>query len=254
MRPRVIPTIMIGNGCAVRTRQFADPTYAVDSINAVKSFKERGAGEPVIVDVAATYCGNIDDFLLANIATETLMPLAYDGGIHDVERDKRLLALGMEKVIFDAGLRTSSRLVSQIADQFGSQAAMASVDVSQSRWAHWPVVQGLERAPRGNDPVDGARGSNPRGAGEFILTAVRREGTAEDLDLGLIASVTPACLIPVVAQGVAGSTAHPQGAVQTDADAVAAGCSSTTGAQQRYSSATHRTPSLPSSFREVPCP
>lgn len=228
MRPRTLPVVLLRDSYVVKTRRYARPTYVGDPINTVKLFNEKGVDELVLLDIAAGDKG-VDFDLLADIATEAFMPLAYGGGLRTFEQAQRVLTMGFEKVSFNTALIDNPSVLSRVAEPFGTQAVVASIDVGvpvTSRWRRStlpPQVLRTGRRPTGLDPVDLARRAEQYGAGEILLTNADREGDRDGLDLALVAAVSEAVGIPVVAQGGAGRVAHLAKAVSAGASAVAAG-------------------------------
>jgi cyclase len=114
--------------------------------------------------------------------------------------------------------------VRELAQEFGSQAVVAAIDVKRGITQHAHVYDHVAGSTLRRGPVDWARELERLGAGELLLTAVDREGTWDGMDLPLLQSVTQAVRIPVVAHGGAGSLEHIAQAVHTGgASAVATG-------------------------------
>jgi cyclase len=228
MRPRTLPVVLLDDSYVVKTRHYSRPTYVGDPINTVKLFNEKGVDELVLLDIGAGSRG-IDFPLLADIATEAFMPLAYGGGLRTVEDAQRILTMGFEKVSFNTLLIDDPSVLTRVAESYGAQAVVASIDVGRPRHGRWrrgtQRVQVLRtgRRPTGLDPLDAARRAEQAGAGEILLTNADREGDREGLDLELIATVSAAVGIPVVAQGGAGAVGHLAPAIVAGASAVAAG-------------------------------
>jgi len=225
LRARVIPCLLLGESGLVKTRQFKDPKYVGDPINALKIFNDKEVDELVLLDIGASREGRPPPFsLIAEVATECFMPLAFGGGIRSVEDARRILKLGVEKLVFNAAASELPEVLRHSSREFGSQAVVASIDVRRKLLGKYEVV--LDRATRGTrtDPVDYARRMEDLGAGEIFLTAVDREGTMKGYDLELIARVSSAVSIPIIANGGAGSVSDFGLAISKGgASAVAAG-------------------------------
>jgi len=130
LRPRIIPCLLVSDGGLVKTQRFKDPKYVGDPINAVKIFNEKEADELVVLDIDATAQRREPDFtMIGHLAVECRMPLCYGGGVTTREQAKRIIGLGVEKVAISAAAINNPALVSQIADEVGSQSVVVVLDV-----------------------------------------------------------------------------------------------------------------------------
>ncbi|WP_133366368.1 HisA/HisF-related TIM barrel protein [Qipengyuania sediminis] len=224
LRTRIIPCLQLRHGSLVKTRRFGRFEYIGDPANTCRIFNECEVDELAIVDIAASTEGRGPDFqVLEELADECFMPVAYGGGITRVEEAERVLRLGMEKIIIGTAAYERPGLISEIANAFGSQCVIAAIDVAgaQGRWqCRSRSARQAQRVP----PVDWARRVADAGAGEILLTSIDREGTWTGFDQPLIAAVSAAVGIPVIAHGGAGRDADIMEAVdQSGASAVALG-------------------------------
>lgn len=224
LKHRVIPALLLQNGGLVKTTKFAKPVYVGDPINAIRIFNEKEADELMVLDIAAAREGREPDYaLIEQFAGECFMPLTYGGGINSVEQVRRLLALGVEKVCVQSAALRDPTLVTRIAERFGSQAVLASVDVKRD----WLRRERLYAAGTGrtlDTPwLEHLASLVASGAGEILLNAVDRDGTMQGMDLDLIAKASRSVSVPLVAVGGAGSLADIRAAVDAGASAVAAG-------------------------------
>ena len=221
---RVIPLLLLSRGTLVKTRMFANPVYVGDPRNVVRIFSELEADELIVMDIHASESGSIPDYrLLEGIASEAFMPVAYGGGVNSLAIAQRVFKLGFEKVAINTAALNSPALLGEIADQVGSQAVVAAIDVRRVG-DHCVVVRERGRQESGWSPEDWARRVVSAGAGEILLTCVDREGTWSGLDLALVRSVADAVDVPVVAHGGAASLDDVrQAVVEGHASAVALG-------------------------------
>lgn len=219
---RVIPCLLLLRGGLVKTRRFAEPKYVGDPLNAVRTFNEKGVDELMFLDIGATPSGREPDMdVIKGIAAECFMPFAYGGGITTVDQAGSILSSGVEKVVLNNSAFRSPRLIRGCADSFGSQAVVVSIDVKTALIGRYSVracdakfsIPAIEHAKRAAD----------HGAGEILLTSVDREGTGSGYDTNLIAEISSAVDIPVIANGGAGSAKDFRKAVDAGAAAVSAG-------------------------------
>jgi cyclase len=224
LKTRVIPALLLRNGGLVKTRGFCDPVYVGDPINAVKIFNDKEVDELVFLDIEASKAGREPNFeLLESIAAEAFMPFGYGGGVRTLDQLKRLLSIGIEKVILNTAALENPGFVEDCARVAGSSSVVVSIDVAKGFFGRRDirVAGGSRRVPGKPDEV--AAEMERRGAGEILLNSIDRDGTGKGYDLELVGQVSRAVGVPVVACGGAGSIAHMRDAVDAGAAAVAAG-------------------------------
>jgi len=225
LRTRVIPSLLLRNGGLVKGQQFKNHKYVGDPINAVKIFNEKEVDELIFLDISATTNKQAPNFeLIADIASEAFMPLGYGGGISKVEHIEKLFNLGLEKVIINSAAFYDPKLVSEASQVAGSQSIVVSMDIKKTLLGRYEVMveNGTKRTKL--NPLDYAQKMQELGAGELIVCAIDREGTAKGYDLTLMESIANSVDIPVVAIGGAGKLQDLADVVnQTHVSAVAAG-------------------------------
>jgi imidazole glycerol-phosphate synthase subunit HisF len=222
--PRVIPCLLTEGTSLVKTMRFDEPTYVGDPANVIAIFSEFEVDEIVLLDIAATREGRGPDLsLVARVADECIVPLAYGGGVTSIEQATRILEIGLEKIVVNTGFVRDSRLVSAIAARHGSQAVVVSIDARRVDGTLVAVTR-CGREPLAGDPAEWARRAEQAGAGEILVTSIDRDGTQDGFDLELVESVSDAVGIPVIACGGAGERADLRRPVaEAGASAVAAG-------------------------------
>jgi cyclase len=168
-------------------------------------------GRPAILDV------------VARTAEVCFMPLSVGGGVRSVEDARRLLRAGADKVAINTAAVENPDLIAACADAFGSQAVVVAVDAKRAESGGWRVFTYGGRKDTGIDAIAYAAEAVRRGAGEILLTSMDRDGARTGYDLELLAAVSGATTVPVIASGGAGSAEHMVEAVQRGhADAVLA--------------------------------
>jgi cyclase len=225
LETRVIPCLLLRNAGLVKTVRFRNPRYLGDPINIIKIFNAKEIHELFVLDITATVDRRPPglDFL-ADLATECFMPLAYGGGLRDLETVRTILGLGVEKVVINTHAVERPAFVAEAAALAGSSSVVVSIDVKRSLLGRYEVMTRSGRESTGLDPVAHAKHMEELGAGEILLTSIDRDGTMKGYDVELISLVARAVSIPVVACGGAGSVADFGAAVrQGGASAVAAG-------------------------------
>ena len=205
LRTRIIPALLLRNESLVKTIRFGKFTYVGDPCNTVRIFNELEVDELVFLDITATREGRSPNLkILADIANECFMPLGYGGGISSLDQAKAIFDMGFEKVILNSCAAEKPALLTDIAEQYGSQAVITAIDVKTSFWGISTVRTEGGRCNTRRDPVEWAQEAEDRGTGEILLTSVDREGTWEGFDLDLVKRIVDAVSIPVIAHGGAG--------------------------------------------------
>ena len=132
-RVRIIPVLLLDKGGLYKTVRFEKPSYVGDPINTVKIFNDKEADELVVLDFRATMEQRRPDFeKITEIAGEAFMPMAYGGGIRNLEDAKHVFDCGYEKVVLNSVLYEDLSLAESIASIYGSQSVVASIDVRKT--------------------------------------------------------------------------------------------------------------------------
>ena len=224
-RVRVIPCLLLRGRGLVKTRKFKDPVYLGDPVNAVRIFSEKEVDELVILDIDASREGREPDYdLVAEIAGECFMPVAYGGGIKTLDQVRKLIRCGIEKVVINTAATESTEVIRAAAEVFGSQAVVGAVDVKKTLLGGYRVVSKSATVEVKTGLEEHIRNLIDAGVGEIVLNSVDRDGMMAGYDLPLIRGVTSKVNVPVVACGGAGTVEHLAQAVhEGGASAVAAG-------------------------------
>lgn len=205
-RNRVLPVLLLQSSMLYKTRKFRDPKYVGDPRNVVKIFNDKGADEIVVLDIGATPAGRIPNYtLIEEIATEAFMPMAYGGGITHVDQARRILDVGVEKVVIGTMAAKTPELVGEIARLCGSQSIIVCIDVKKDFLGRQRVVVNSGKTRTGMDPIAFAKQVSNVGAGEIIIQSVDQDGEMSGYDLDLVHKVAHEVSVPVIALGGAGS-------------------------------------------------
>ncbi len=220
-----MPCLLLKDGVLVKTVKFKNPTYVGDPVNAIRIYNELEVDELVFLDITATAGGKKPPFkVLAEIADECFMPLAYGGGIRSLEEARTIFSLGFEKVVLNTAAFEQPELVRSIAETFGSQSIVVSVDARAKLLGGYEAYVRNGQVSTKMEVVRYAKRAVELGAGELLLYSIDRDGTHSGYDLSLIQRVTAAVSVPVVACGGAHSVEDFGRAVhQAGASACAAG-------------------------------
>ena len=209
LRTRVIPCLLLNDESLVKTVKFGAYTYIGDPVNTVRIFNELEVDELVFLDITASRQSRGPNFkVLEDIANECFMPLAYGGGICDIEDVGRVFGIGFEKIVINSHAVQDPGFIRRVADKFGSQSVIGSIDARKNLFGRYEVfTHGGTKKASGN-PLEWAQELERLGAGELLLTSMDRDGTWAGFDIKLTASVTSKVQVPVIANGGAGTVRH----------------------------------------------
>lgn len=209
VRARVIPCLDVANGRVVKGVNFVNLRDAGDPVEQARAYDAAGADELCFLDITASHeaRGTIID-VVRRTAEVCFMPVTVGGGVRSAEDARALLIAGADKVAVNSAAVSRPEVVSEIADRFGSQCVVASVDARQTAPGKWEVFTHGGRKPTGIDAVEHALNLARLGAGELLLTSMDRDGTRDGYDLAFIRTVADAVTVPVVASGGVGNLDH----------------------------------------------
>lgn len=222
---RVIPALLLKNKGLIKTVKFKEQRYIGDPINAVRILNEKEVDELLVLDITCSFEGRGPDLkLIADLAGECFMPLAYGGGIRTVEDMYNLFNLGVEKVILNSYAVNNPSFVENASKRFGSQSIVIALDVRKNIFGKYFVFTHGGKLSTKRSPLEIASEMENSGAGEIILTSIDHEGLMRGYDLKLIKEVASEIKIPLIASGGAGKLADFHDAIYiSGASAVAAG-------------------------------
>ncbi|WP_228243496.1 imidazole glycerol phosphate synthase subunit HisF [Porphyrobacter sp. GA68] len=212
VRIRVIPCLDVADGRVVKGVNFVDLKDAGDPVEQARAYDRAGADELCFLDISATHEGRgtlLD--VVQRTAEVCFMPLTVGGGVRSVADARALLLAGADKVAVNSAAVSRPELVAEIADRFGSQCVVASVDAraaTSGALRGWEVFTHGGRRATGIDAVEHAVRLAQMGAGELLVTSMDGDGTMAGYDLDLIRAIADAVPVPVVASGGVGTLEH----------------------------------------------
>ncbi len=208
VRARVIPCLDVANGRVVKGVNFVDLKDAGDPVEQARAYDAAGADELCFLDITASHeaRGTILD-VVRRTAEVCFMPVTVGGGVRSAEDARALLLAGADKVAVNSAAVARPELVADIADRFGSQCCVASVDARRTGAVGsggWEVFTHGGRRATGIDAVEHALNLVRLGAGELLVTSMDRDGTRSGYDLDLMRTIADQVAVPVVASGGVG--------------------------------------------------
>jgi cyclase len=222
---RVIPCLDVDAGRVVKGINFKELRDAGDPVELARLYDAEGADELTFLDISASHEGRATTMeIVSRTAEEVFIPLTVGGGVSSVDDVDRLLRAGADKVAVNTAAIHRPELVAEIADRFGNQVLVLSVDARRASGTSsgWEVTTHGGRKSAGLDAIEWAAKATELGAGEILLNAMDADGTQDGFDLDLIRAVRREVTIPVIASGGAGAVSHFPPAVEAGADAVLA--------------------------------
>ncbi|GGE88668.1 imidazole glycerol phosphate synthase subunit HisF [Mycetocola zhadangensis] len=222
---RVIPCLDVADGRVVKGVNFQNLRDAGDPVELARRYYEQGADELTFLDVTATVDNRATTYdVVTRTAEQVFIPLTVGGGIRSTEDVARLQGSGADKVGVNSAAIARPALLGEIADRFGAQVLVLSLDVkrSQTTESGFVVTTHGGRTETTLDAVAWAREAIERGAGELLVNSIDADGTKEGFDLELLALMREISTVPVIASGGAGRVEHFPPAIAAGADAVLA--------------------------------
>lgn len=225
---RVIACLDVDAGRVVKGVNFSDLRDAGDPVELAAEYDRQGIDELTFLDVTASSGSRETTYdVVARTAEQVFIPLTVGGGVRTVDDVDRLLRAGADKVGVNTAAIARPELISDVADRFGCQVLVVSLDVRRTT-GEVSTPSGFEltthggRTGTGIDAVEWTHRVGELGAGEILLNSMDADGTKKGFDLELISAVRAVTNIPVIASGGAGEVEHFSPAVDAGADAVLA--------------------------------
>jgi len=222
---RVIPCLDVSAGRVVKGVNFQNLRDAGDPVELSRRYYEQGADELTFLDVTATTEERATTYdVVRRTAEQVFIPLTVGGGVRSAEDVARLLASGADKIGVNSAAIARPALIAEIADRFGAQVLVLSLDVTRSAStpSGFAVTTHGGRRLTDLDALAWAIHAIELGAGELLVNSIDADGTKQGFDLPLIRAMRAISTVPVVASGGAGDVSHFAPAVAAGADAVLA--------------------------------
>jgi imidazole glycerol-phosphate synthase subunit HisF len=222
---RVIPCLDVANGRVVKGVNFLNLRDAGDPVELARRYYEQGADELTFLDVTATIDNRATTYdVVTATAEQVFIPLTVGGGVRSAQDVARLLASGADKIGVNSAAIARPALLAEIADRFGAQVVVLSLDVKRSpRTASGFVVTTHGgRTETHLDAVEWAQQAITLGVGELLVNSIDADGTKDGFDTELITLMRGISSVPVIASGGAGAVEHFPPAIAAGADAVLA--------------------------------
>lgn len=219
---RLIACLDVKDGVVVKGVQFENLIYGGDPVLLAKRYVEEGVDELVFLDITATYENRRTLVeLVERIAENIDVPFTVGGGVNSLELASEIIYRGADKVTLNTAAVEHPRLITELADRFGSQAVVVAIDVRRTS-SGYEVFTVSGRKRTGIRYEDHLLEVQSRGAGELLVTSIDRDGTKDGYDLETIRIAKRLTKLPLIVSGGAGRVEHFLEAFAAGADAALA--------------------------------
>ncbi len=202
---RIIPIFLLKGNRLVKGTRFGDFVDVGDPLSQAMIYDAQGADEIIIVDIDAS--GNkrlINTDIINAMIHKCRLPISAGGGIKTIEDARKCFGAGADKIIINTSAALNPSLIKHLADEFGSQSVVVSVDVKKSRTGNYDVYIYSGRQKAALDIMEHISRVIDYGAGEVIVTSIDKEGTLTGFDYEIYNKLKNITKVPLIASGGAG--------------------------------------------------
>ncbi len=206
---RIIPCLDIKNGMTVKGIKFVGIKEVGDPVELGALYAQQGADELVFLDITASHEGRktfVD--LVRRIAQHINIPFTVGGGISELKDAEALLNAGADKISINSSAVKNPQLISDMAQNFGSQFVVVAIDAKHFEGDEWIVTVNGGRIPTEKRLFPWAKEAEDRGAGEILFTSMDHDGVKQGFANETLAKLSADLTIPIIASGGAGSMEH----------------------------------------------
>ncbi len=219
---RIIPCLDVNEGRVVKGVNFVNLVDAGDPTELAKGYNHEGADELTFLDISASSSGRQTTIeAVKRTAEQVFIPLTVGGGIRSVDDVDKLLRAGADKISINTAAINRPELINEIANNFGSQVLVLSVDARRANGSYEVTTHG-GRESAGLSAISWVKQACDLGVGEILLNSMDADGTREGYDLQMISDIRSICKVPLIASGGAGKLEDFASALDAGADALLA--------------------------------
>jgi cyclase len=188
-----------------------------------RHYYQQGADELLYMDaVASLYNRSKLAELVTEVVKDVFIPITVGGGIRSVSDVTELLRAGADKVAINTAAVRNPSLLTGVAESFGSQCVVLSIEAKKRAPGSWEVYTEGGREKTGRDVLEWLEEGINLGAGEVLITSIDQDGTEKGFDIELMKRASTLSTVPVIASGGMGTPAHATQLLNgTEVDAVA---------------------------------
>ncbi len=221
---RIIPCLDVTDGRVVKGVNFTNLVDAGDPVEMAALYERESADELTFLDISASSSDRETTLdIVRKTADQVFIPLTVGGGIRSVADVNQLLRAGADKISINTAAIARPELISEIADAFGSQVLVLSVDARRAKTeSGFEVTTHGGRNGTGIDALGWIERACNLGVGEILLNSMDADGTRQGYDIEMIEAVRPITRVPLIASGGAGDLEDFARALDAGADALLA--------------------------------
>ena len=220
---RIIPILNIIEGQLYKTRNFKNPKYVGDPVNAIRIFNDKLVDELFVLDINASKKNMEPNFsIIEKIAGECFTPLTYGGGIRDISQVKKIFSIGVDKISLQSGYFLNKNLAAEISSDYGSQAVNLSIDIRKKFSGRYLINEEIS-VKNIDQIINFIKDLDTRYIGELLVTSINQEGTLAGPDYNLITKLVNCVKVPIVYNGGISSLSDIQKIKQLGLQGVAVG-------------------------------
>lgn len=223
LKTRLIAVIILRDGQVVQSVQFKHTNVIhYDAFHAIETFNRWSVDEIIFLNVSRNDNGKKQFLGIVQKVSETcFVPLSVGGWVTDESYAKSLLDSGADKIVVNSILHADPNLVSRLADKFGTQCIVCSIDFEkEGKHSCVRINRGQETIDQ--HPKEWAKYAESLGVGEIMLNCIQNDGNRKGYAVEELAAVCKAVSIPVIAFGGVFRWHHLVEGVESGASAVAA--------------------------------
>lgn len=210
LKKRIIPTLLLSNGRMVKGKQFINFRDTGDPVSAARIYNAQNADELLFLDIDANRTGSAFELLettILSVAKECFMPLTVGGGVDSIDKMRRLLLAGADKISINTAAHTEPDLINKAANLFGRQCVVVNLDLKLQEgkfnlYSHC----GQQKSPK--SLADFVLDMSERGVGEFVINSIDHDGMMNGYDLQTVKEVRRYTDRPLIISGGAGTFMH----------------------------------------------
>jgi cyclase len=230
LKKRLIFTLLYKDGKFCLSRNFrlqniGDVFWLLDSYN----FRNLAGiiDELVILDLSSE-SRDKKIFLrdMSLVLEDFFIPVSIGGNIRDIDAADELFSSGADKIVLNTLFHVDNQACIKIAEKFGSQAVVASIDFTQiystelDCWIYETRYSG--RLKSGANLSLHLNNVQQAGCGEILMRSIDQDGTSNGLDIKSLNELPTGTSIPVILSGGIGKASHiSEGLSESRVDAIA---------------------------------
>lgn len=209
---RIIPCLDVKDGMVVKGVRFREHEIMGEIVEYAQYYRDQGADELVFYDITASSDNrSVDCRWVAKVARVLDIPFCVAGGIRNSETARVILSEGADKISINSPALENPQLITELAQQFGSQCVVVGIDSHQQNDEY--VIYQYTGDPSKTKATqrhtfDWVQEVQQRGAGEIVINCMNQDGVRQGYDLKQLSKIRELVQIPIIASGGAGAKEH----------------------------------------------